>query len=58
MKIPLSKEHSSHPDGEDASMNQTADKRIIERIYELAKKNVTAIKKVKRCLEEFVVKEL
>ena len=39
-------------------MNQTADKRIIERIYELAKKNVTAIKKVKRCLEEFVVKEL
>ena len=33
-------------------MNQTVDKRIIERIYELAKKNVTAIKEVKRCLEE------
>ena len=58
MKIPLSKEHSSHPVGENASMNQTVDKRIIERIYELAKKNVTAIKEVKRCLEEFVVKEL
>ena len=58
MKIPLSKEHSSHPVGENASMNQTVDKRSIERIYELAKKNVTAIKEVKRCLVEFVVKEL
>ena len=58
VKIPLSKVHSGHPVGENASMNQTVDKRIIERIYELAKKNVTTIKEVKRCLEEFVVKEL
>ncbi len=36
----LSKEHSGHPVGENSSVNQIIDKRIIERIYELVKKNV------------------
>jgi hypothetical protein len=58
VKIPLSKEHSGHPVGESSSVNQIIDKRIIERIYELAKKNVIGLKEVKRCLDEFVEKEL
>jgi hypothetical protein len=58
VKIPLSKEHSGHPVGESSSVNQIIDKRIIERIYELAKKNVIGLKEVKQCLDEFVEKEL
>ena len=58
LKIPLSNEHSQHPVGESSSVNQVIDKRIIERIYELTKKNVTGVKEVKRCLDEFVEKEL
>ena len=58
LKIPLSKEHSGHPVGENSSVNQIINKRIIERIYELAKKNVFGVKEVKRCLDEFVEKEL
>lgn len=58
MKIPLSKEHLGHPIGESSLVNQVIDKRIIERIYELVKKNITGVKEVKRCLDEFVEKEL
>ena len=58
LKIPLSNEHSQHPVEESSSVNQVIDKRIIERIYELTKKNVTGVKEVKRCLDEFVEKEL
>ncbi|XP_028417363.1 uncharacterized protein LOC114541761, partial [Dendronephthya gigantea] len=39
-----SKEHSGHPVGESSSVNQVIEKRIIERIYDLAKKNVTGVK--------------
>jgi hypothetical protein len=58
LKILLSKEHSGHPVGENSSVNQIINKRIIERIYEHAKKNVIGVKEVKRCLDEFVEKEL
>jgi hypothetical protein len=54
LRILLCKEHAGHPVGENASVNQAIDKRIIE----LAKKNVTGVKEVKRCLDEFVAKEL
>ena len=57
-KIPLCKDHCGHPIGETACVNQIVDKRIITRIYDLVEKNVTNIKEVKRCLDEFVLNEL
>ena len=58
VRIPLCCLHLSHPVGGSATMGQYVDKRILDKIYELANHNVTNIAKVKRCLERYVENEV
>ena len=58
LKIPLSTEHQGHPIGASASINHCVDRRIINKIYDLVGKGVTRPNEVRRCLEEYVEREL
>lgn len=54
MRIPLCSIHINHPVGESATIGQYVDKRVIDKIYELAKRNITNVAEVKRCLDRYV----
>ena len=58
VKIPLSFEHKGHPLGASATINHCVDRRIISKIYDLVQRGVTRPEEVRRCLEEFVEREL
>lgn len=58
VKIPLYNEHKNHRLGDAATINHCVDRRVIEKIYELVHKGVTRPEEVKRCVEEFVEREL
>lgn len=58
VKIPLCVVHTGHPVGASASYNQTVDKRIIEKIYDLVSRGVTRPDEVRRCIDEYVEREL
>ncbi|CAH3020845.1 unnamed protein product, partial [Porites evermanni] len=58
LKIPLSTEHQGHPIGASASINHCVDRRIINKIYDLVGKGVTRPDEVRRCLEEYVEREM
>ena len=58
VKIPLSTEHKGHPLGASATINHCVDRRIISKIYDLVQRGVTRPEEVRRCLEEFVEREL
>ena len=58
VRIPLFFSHLNHPVGESATMRQYVDKRILDKIYELASHNVTNVAEVKRCLDRYVQNEV
>ena len=58
VKIPLCNIHKYHPLGTAATINHCVDKRVISKIYELVRKGVTRPDKVRRCVEEFVERDL
>ena len=58
VKIPMCGEHKGHPIGISATINHCVDRRIISNIYELVQKGVTRPEEVRRCLDEFVEREL
>ena len=58
VRIPLCCLHLSHPVGGSATMRQYVDKRILDKIYELANHNVTNVAEVKRCLDRYVENEV
>ena len=58
VRIPLPSAHIGHPTGERAGLNQTVNKKVISKIYELVKKSVTNFNEVKRSLISYVELEL
>ena len=58
VKIPLCNIHKYHPLGTAATINHCVDKRVISKIYELVCKGVTRPDEVRRCVEEFVERDL
>ena len=58
VKIPLCHIHKYHPLGAAATINHCVDKRVIEKIYQMVRKGVTRPDEVKRCVEEFVERDL
>ena len=58
VRIPLCFFDLNHPVGESATMGQYVDKRILDKIYELASHNVTNVAEVKRCLDRYVENEV
>ena len=58
VKVPLSTKHKGHPLGTSATINHCVDQRIISKIYDLMQRGVTRPEEARRCLEEFVEREL
>ena len=58
VKLPFCSEHHGHPIGASATINHCVDRRIIRKIYDLVQKGVTRPDEVKRCLDEFVEREV
>ena len=54
VRIPLCSVHINHPVGESATIGQYVDKRVVDKIYELVKRNITNVAEVKRCLDRYV----
>lgn len=57
-RIPLTLEHTSHPVGRSATVGQSVDAKVIEKIHELVASNITNPVMVSKCLEQYVEKEL
>ena len=57
-KIPLCNIHKYHPLGSAATINHCVDKRVIEKIYQVVRNGVTRPDEVRRCVEEFVERDL
>ena len=58
VKLPFCSEHHGYPIGASATINHCVDRRIIRKIYDLVQKGVTRPDEVKRCLDEFVEREV
>lgn len=58
VRIPLCSLHVNHPVGDSATIGQCVDKRIVDKIYELVKRNITNVAEVKRCLDRYVENEV
>ena len=58
VKIPMCGEHKGQPIGTSATINHCVDRCIISKIYELVQKGVTHPEEVRRCINEFVEREL
>ena len=58
VKLPFCSEHHGHPIGASATINHCVDRRIIRKIDDLVQKGVTRPDEVKRCLDEFVEREV
>ena len=58
VRIPLCSVHINHPVGESATIGQYVDKRVLDKIYELVKRNITNVAEVKRCLDCYVETEV
>lgn len=57
-KISLTNVHKTHPVGEAASVSHCVDSRIIKKIHELVESNITTPDMIRKCLDDFVNKEL
>ncbi|XP_014669716.1 PREDICTED: uncharacterized protein LOC106810784 [Priapulus caudatus] len=58
IRVPLFSQHKGHPVGAAATVNQLVDNKVVAKIYELVGKGITRADEVKRCLDEFVEREL
>lgn len=58
VRIPLISAHAGHPVGHHASVGHSVDKRIVSKIYDLVKNNVTKTADVKSALERYVEEDL
>lgn len=58
VKISLSVIHFYHHLGAAATIGQYVDKRILEKVFELVQKSITSLGEVKRCLDQFLKREL
>ena len=58
VKLPLSTIHKEHVIGSSLTISHNVDKRVIEKIHELVGKNVTRPNEVRRCLNEYVEKDI
>ncbi|KXJ09652.1 hypothetical protein AC249_AIPGENE11456 [Exaiptasia diaphana] len=58
LKIPLGIAHQGHPIGESSTIGHYIDKRIITKINDLVKNNITNLTEVKRCLSQYVDENL
>lgn len=56
MRVPLSVEHCNHPVGRQATVGHVVDARVIDKIHELVKGNVTNPTMVSKCVKQFVEK--
>ena len=58
VKIPLSSSHVNHPVGESSTIGQYVDKRVVDKIYDLVKQNITNLSEVQRSLDTYVREDL
>ena len=58
VKLPLPTVHKDHAIGSSVTISHTVDKRVIGKIYELVGKNVAQPNEVKRCLDEYVERDI
>ncbi|RMX48513.1 hypothetical protein pdam_00008495 [Pocillopora damicornis] len=49
-RIPLSSSHVNHPVGDSSTIGQYVDKRVVDKIYDLVKQNITNLSEVQRSL--------
>ena len=54
LKIPLTNSYSNHEIGASASVGRRMDQRLVDKIYDLAKRNITRIPEVKRSLSQYI----
>ena len=54
VKLPLSSAHVNHPVGEASTIGHYVDRRIVAKIYDLVKHNITNLSEVKRVLDRYV----
>lgn len=57
-KLPLSTRHEAHPVGEAGTIGHSVHPKIASRIRELVGKNITSPDVVRKCLEQYVQKEM
>ena len=50
--------HRGHPEGNSGTYNQSVDKRIIDKVYNLVARGIARPDEVKRCIDEYVEREL
>ena len=58
VKIPLSSSHVNHPVGDSSTIGQYVDKRVVDKIYDLVKQNITNLSEVQRSLDKYVREDL
>ena len=58
LKIPLNCVHQRHPVGTASTIGQYVDNRVVKKIYDLVKQNITNVTEVKRWLDHFVENDL
>ena len=58
MKLPLSTSHETHPVGEAGTVGHSIHPKIADKICELVNKNTTSSDVVRKCLEQYVEKEM
>ena len=54
VKIPLSSSHVNHPFGDSSTIGQLVDKRVVDKIYDLVKQNITNPFEVQKSLDKYV----
>ena len=57
-KVPLSTAHRAHPVGEAGTVGHSLHPKIASKIRELVSENITNADVVRKCLEQYVVKEM
>lgn len=57
-KLPLSTRHEAHPVGEAGTIGHSVHPKIASKIRELVGKNITSPDVVRKCLEQYVQKEM
>ena len=58
VKIPLSSSHVNQPVGDSSTIGQYVDKRVVDKIYDLVKQNITNLSEVQRSLDKYVREDL
>ena len=58
LKIPLNCVHQRHPVGTASTIGQYVDNRVVKKIYDFVKQNITNVTEVKRWLDHFLENDL